>query len=210
MSIPDGITQQNIEKAAESYDKETIAHSFGHSTTYDVIINGYRYPPKAIVGLAAYYQTGELLIPDDFGGGLNTKCFKVLEENGFKIVLKNNDIVYPDEVPKNTVRTEGKVIEVTINYYERDTKARDACIEHYGLLCQVCNFDFEEHYGDIGAGFIHVHHLIQLSEIKKEYIINPIRDLRPVCPNCHAMLHRRKKNPYSIDELKTILKKAAR
>lgn len=204
-NIPDGITHEDILNAAKAYDDQTVPHEFSHSTTYDVIINGHRYPPKAIIGIASFYYLGKPLTPYHFSGGLQTKCFRVLKENGFPIVLKNDDIVYPDEVSQSTVHTEGSVIEVTINRYERDTDARDKCIEYYGLKCQVCDFDFEEVYGDLGAGFIHVHHLVQISSIKEKYIIDPIKDLRPVCPNCHAMLHKRKKKPYEIDELKEII-----
>jgi len=206
-NIPEGITKENIFTAAQAYDDNSIQHEFKHSTTYDVIINGHRYPPKAIIGIASSYHLGKPLTPHHFSGGIQTKCFRVLKENSFKIVLKNDDIIYPDEVPKNVIHVEGKVVEVTVNSYERDDKARDACIDHYGLKCQVCNFDFEKQYGELGAGFIHVHHLVQLSEIKEEYIIDPIKDLRPVCPNCHAMLHKRKKIPYSINELKEKIKK---
>jgi 5-methylcytosine-specific restriction protein A len=78
------------------------------------------------------------------------------------------------------------------------------CIEHYGTNCYICGFNFEKKYGEIGRDFIHVHHIKPLSEIGKKYELNPIQDLRPVCPNCHAMLHR-KKSPYSIDELNQII-----
>ena len=65
--------------------------------------------------------------------------------------------------------------------------------------------DFKSIYGEIGDGFIHVHHLVDLSTIAAEYKVNPIRDLRPVCPNCHAMLHKTKP-AMSISDLKLILK----
>jgi len=65
----------------------------------------------------------------------------------------------------------------------------------------VCEFNFEAAYGEIGSGFIHVHHLTKLSDIRQGYEVNPVDDLRPVCPNCHAMLHKRNP-PYTIDELK--------
>ena len=63
-------------------------------------------------------------------------------------------------------------------------------------------------YGKIGEGFIHVHHLLELSVIKKEYKVDPINDLRPVCPNCHAMLHR-KKPAYSIEELRNVIQEVS-
>lgn len=58
----------------------------------------------------------------------------------------------------------------------------------------------------IGEGFINVHHLKSLSEISQEYALDPIKDLRPVCPNCHAMLHRNKP-AYTIEQLKDIILK---
>jgi len=64
-------------------------------------------------------------------------------------------------------------------------------------------------YGDVGLEFIHVHHLRQLSEVGGEYEIDPITDLRPVCPNCHAIIHRRMP-AYSLDEVTKFLRDAKR
>jgi 5-methylcytosine-specific restriction protein A len=96
------------------------------------------------------------------------------------------------------------MLEITVNAYERDSKARKICLELYGYKCSVCGFDFEEKYGSIGKGKIHVHHIVPISEYKKEYMLNPRKDLRPVCPNCHLMIHS-KKEPFTIDELKEII-----
>ncbi|MGB7895012.1 MAG: HNH endonuclease [Microcoleus sp.] len=79
-------------------------------------------------------------------------------------------------------------------------------MEHYGLNCYVCKFNFEEVFGEIGKGFIHVHHIIPLAEINQEYEVNPIQDLCPLCPNCHAMIHR-KYPPFTIEEIKYLLSK---
>jgi len=88
--------------------------------------------------------------------------------------------------------------------YERNPKARKECLDHYGYDCQVCDFNFLNFYGDIGKDYIHVHHLVEISTIGDTYEIDPIKDLRPVCPNCHAILHKRKP-AFSINELKTML-----
>lgn len=113
-----------------------------------------------------------------------------------------------EEVENPQTFIEGATKSITINAYERDPKARQACIDYYGTQCSVCKFSFEEFYGGIGERYIHVHHLKPLSEKGGQYELNPIRDLRPVCPNCHAMLHKRKP-PYSIEELKEMLNSAA-
>lgn len=116
-----------------------------------------------------------------------------------------NPNIYPEEVSDEQTYIEGTVRKISINAYERNTQARLACVEHYGAKCQVCSIDFEKYYGLIGQGYIHVHHLVPLAEVQQEYEINPIRDLRPICPNCHAMLHKRNP-PFTIEELKDIIK----
>lgn len=113
----------------------------------------------------------------------------------------------PEENLDNNAHYEGAVEQVTVDAYERNSKARKSCVEHYGLSCFVCGFDFNSVYGELGDGFIHVHHLRPLSEIKQAYQVNPINDLRPVCPNCHAMIHRRTP-PLSIEELQAVLNNA--
>lgn len=101
---------------------------------------------------------------------------------------------------------EGSIQQALINRYERNKQARDKSIEHYGFTCQICGFNFYDTYGDLGKNFIHVHHIIPISNIKKNYIINPIEDLIPVCPNCHAMLHKKFNNKYyDIKELKQLI-----
>lgn len=95
----------------------------------------------------------------------------------------------PEEIDTKEVLKEGTSITVTVNQYERNARARSKCLAHYGYKCAVCSFDFENKYGEIGKNYIHVHHIIPISEIGQEYEINPITDLIPVCPNCHAMIH---------------------
>jgi 5-methylcytosine-specific restriction protein A len=85
---------------------------------------------------------------------------------------------------------EGAPRPIVSTRYERSAAARAQCIRHYGPKCQICAFDFLDRYGDLGAGFIHVHHHISISSIQENYVVDPIKDLIPVCPNCHAILHR--------------------
>jgi hypothetical protein len=99
---------------------------------------------------------------------------------------------------------EGAVCRVTVNAYERNPEARRRCIAHYGTDCYVCGINLGQAYGLVAEGFIHVHHLRPLSEIGAEYVVDPERDLRPVCPNCHAVLHRRTP-AFSLDEMRALL-----
>ncbi|TAM55608.1 MAG: hypothetical protein EPN57_01870 [Paraburkholderia sp.] len=115
--------------------------------------------------------------------------------------------IYPDEVPDvptNGTFAEGATRQVLVNQYERNLRARSACIRHWGTVCYVCGFDFQKAYGDMGRGFIHVHHLTEIASIGAEYEVDPHADLRPVCPNCHAILHSQRP-AIDIDELKSML-----
>jgi len=111
----------------------------------------------------------------------------------------------PEEVVEATPIFEGALNRISVNAYERNSEARRKCIAHYGTSCSICGFDFRQAYGVVGKYLIHVHHLRQLAEIGKEYQIDPIRDLRPVCPNCHAIIHRRKP-AYSVKEVQAFLR----
>jgi hypothetical protein len=111
---------------------------------------------------------------------------------------------FPDETPDGLTYVEGATQRISVNKYERDPEARERCVQHWGAHCAVCGIDFGDWYGERGVGFIHVHHLLPLAQIRAEYQIDPVRDLRPVCPNCHAMIHR-KPPLLSIEELKQLL-----
>jgi 5-methylcytosine-specific restriction enzyme A len=112
----------------------------------------------------------------------------------------------PDEIPVDNEESlfEGAKRTIIVNAYERNSKARQLCIKHYGTTCSICNFEFEKKYGEHGKDFIHVHHLTPISDIGDHYEVDPVKDLRPVCPNCHAMLHT-VIPPLTIEELKSML-----
>lgn len=111
--------------------------------------------------------------------------------------------VLAEEVVDPERYIEGVTKTISVNVYERNPQARAACLAVHGYKCSICGFDFEKEYGGIGKGFIHVHHLKQLADIGEAYELNPVDDLRPVCPNCHAMLHKRRP-AFSIKELQQI------
>lgn len=97
--------------------------------------------------------------------------------------------LYPGELREPDRFPEGAVRRVSVNAYERNPRARARCIEAYGTACCICGTSLDAVYGDAAKGFIHVHHLRPLSEIAGEYEVDPVEDLRPVCPDCHAVIH---------------------
>ncbi|MBE2241535.1 MAG: HNH endonuclease [Burkholderiaceae bacterium] len=110
----------------------------------------------------------------------------------------------PNEVSHAGQLVEGAVRQVSVNAYERNPVARARCIEAHGAVCVVCNFDFGAVYGPSASGFIHVHHIKALASIGTQYEVDPIEDLRPVCPNCHAVIHMATP-ARSIEEVKAML-----
>lgn len=126
---------------------------------------------------------------DGFTPKLTSKHLKRVGNNWY---ASDNVIsqLLPEEIEAPEQYVEGASKTVSVNTYERNSNARENCIAHYGYTCAVCDFDFEKAYGAIGEKYIHVHHVVPLSEIRKEYVLDPIKDLIPVCPNCHAIIHR--------------------
>ncbi len=110
---------------------------------------------------------------------------------------------FPETLDPSIEFKEGRMRRVIVNTFERDPKAREACLAKHGRTCAICRIDFENVYGEIGRGFIHVHHKKPLALIREEYRIHPTKDLTPVCPNCHAMLHA-KKPALTVEQLRSI------
>ncbi|MDD2368307.1 MAG: HNH endonuclease [Sulfuricurvum sp.] len=145
--------------------------------------------------------------------GINGKVYKFLEseypQKLYDLIMNNGyEEFIPEEINQNDAETliEGAKKQITVNAYERNPKARQECVKKHGYICAICKFDFEKSYGEIGKNFIHVHHLREISSIAENYEVDPEKDLIPVCPNCHAMLHKQKP-AYTINEMKKMLNK---
>jgi len=133
---------------------------------------------------------------------LNTEKKKIIRRTVETRIEKKTD---------KAIRTdgfqEGGVDEVSaeIKRQKRDPKLREEAIRTYGYNCVICNFNFEDAYGDLGAGYVEVHHLELLSANKNERTLT-VNDVTVVCANCHRVLHRNGKQPMSIEELKRVYK----
>jgi hypothetical protein len=111
----------------------------------------------------------------------------------------------PEEIVAPERVIEGAQRRITVNAYERDRRARHICLVYHGTRCVCCTLDMGARYGPVAEGLIHVHHLVPLSTIRQAYVLNPVADLRPVCPNCHAVIHL-KDPPYRVDEVRLMLR----
>lgn len=89
---------------------------------------------------------------------------------------------------------EGRMTLVSHLRRERDPKLRARKIEavlraHGALACEVCEFDFGATYGELGEGYIEVHHVVPLHASGET--VTRLVDLALLCSNCHRMIHRR-------------------
>ena len=119
------------------------------------------------------------------------------------ISLEN--MVSPDEEEGE----EGRALTRLHRYRERDAslvkrKKQRMLKEQQTLTCEVCEFDFEQFYGERGQGFIECHHTKPLSELSQVGGTTKLADLSLVCSNCHRMIH--KTSPWlSISGLRDLL-----
>jgi len=145
--------------------------------------------------------------PQQSGISIRSELIDELESSWFTFITENKYIdtnfIFNDVVTE-TFR-EGKSKDIVQTTYERNPQARKTCLKHHGYACKICGFNFESNFGELGKGFIHVHHINPIAEIGTEYQIDPKSDLIPVCPNCHAMIHARKP-AFTIDEIMEIRK----
>lgn len=131
------------------------------------------------------------------------------EDNKYVVEFINPDTIY-DDIEKTIsdtyqIREEGGVKYYHIKRYERDPKNRKNALEIHGMSCVVCGFNFADFYGEIGEGFIEVHHVEPLSQLTEEIPIDPKTDLFPICPNCHSMIHHGSNEVLTIEQLKKII-----
>lgn len=174
---------------------------------FDVLLNPDKDPILSLNNLDKGNLTKQQWTPQSSGISIRHEVLHELEEEWFEF-LRTQKIRYnPFSETTDTKQTylEGAATQVTQTRYERNVFARNKCLKHYGYSCSVCDFNFEIFYGSLGYKFIHVHHLTQVATRKQEYKVDPIQDLRPVCPNCHSMLHKQNP-PLTIQELKAIIK----
>lgn len=109
----------------------------------------------------------------------------------------------PDEEEEEKKRIEGRLTEAKVLRRQRNRQARQQCLEASGYKCYICGFDFEKTYGEIGKGFLEVHHTKPLAAYDDKHPV-PQSELCALCSNCHSMVHR-KKEVLDVEELKRII-----
>lgn len=137
------------------------------------------------------------------------KPIKFLNQSEFnernEILLWKETAGENEEVNDFESYIEGSKKQKFVTYYERIPENRNQAIKIHGCTCFGCGFNFEKIYGSHGKGFIHIHHIKPVSQFEKPQKVNPETDLIPLCPNCHAMIHRNRNKTLSLEELKTLI-----
>jgi 5-methylcytosine-specific restriction protein A len=131
---------------------------------------------------AGWIQSSGYQIPEKFQNKLD-KIWREFSEVG---EIPEPGEVSPEKFPEGGTRT------ITVNRYERNPQARKACLDHFGAFCQVCDIDLIQIYGqELAEKMMHVHHIQPMAtKPSKAYTVDPRKDLVPLCPNCHNVIHK--------------------
>lgn len=163
-------------------------------------------PPQRLDGSRRWWRVlsdGHHLLDGRWSWTMHVPVAQALERAGW---INAEDGLCPDEsVPAGDALFEGARRAVVVNAYERNPEARRRCLAAHGAQCAACGFRQEVVYQHTLARIIvQVHHLTPFSGLVQERDVDPIEDLRPLCPNCHAVAHARTP-PYSIAEIQAML-----
>lgn len=194
-----GLQHRELDEVVLGLDKEIskgfqsmgILHYLGMKSDYKGLFDGYTL--EAVISI--FNQQGD-------GYEEAIRLLKLLKDN---LLGDSIDQDIEAEIFEDGYGVEGRVKYYFGKGYERDSKNRRLAVERHGLNCYVCNFNFEAVYGERGKDYIEIHHIQPLSTLSEVMEVNPETDLVPLCANCHRMIHRRKDNVLSVEELKSIL-----
>ncbi len=172
-----------------TYENKSNPHVTIHATGCGQIAKRggqHKYGQGTYRDHATYRQASEYAQSTRLQVKICSYCKPAPESSGLHEGIRGR---LPEEVAETNTFVEGAVRQVIVNAYERDPDARQRCIEAHGTACCICGFSFGTVYGAEAEGYIQVHHLRPLSERSREYVVDAVADLRPVCPNCHAVVH---------------------
>ena len=140
----------------------------------------------------------------NYGNYMRIEFIKEIEENLITLnELHNHGMKGNVQGPR---LLSNELLDFVLEVLEKTSNLREKAIEIHGVTCKVCGFNFEKKYGNIGENFIEIHHIKPMYDIRKEILVNPQTDLIPLCSNCHKMIHRSKRKPYTIAQLKSMIK----
>ena len=169
-------------------------------------------PPNYDSGHAR--QSAYFLFVGDYKKGIGWVMWEGLKEamenlnldslSGKELKTENITVNEAAESANDNLYKEGILSQYFVNRYSRNKSARAACVKFHKSICAICDFNFGNTYGSFAEGFIHVHHVTQISDRKEVYLVDPVKDLIPLCPNCHSAIHL-SPGKLSVEELRNIV-----
>lgn len=171
---------------------------------YTTITNGiYTLTPEGKVYVEKNWEYLEWISKNNFNSS------EIVELDKWNKSDKNK--YFYDE---NLGISEGRKITKNIVVRERSNELRECAMNHYmsddeHIKCCVCNFDFYDTYGILGKSYIEMHHEKPLFQYQDEnfkvYIRDAILNIKPLCSNCHKIIHRRRNQTLTVQELKSVI-----
>ncbi len=181
-------------RVSESAYVEDLHSNHGFTLEEDPTGNGYTcYLHPISVGTVRDTVPERYQKDFDRGYHWDVQLIKCIRENATTYNLDNETAISGE--------AEGKKKGYYVQKYERSKKNRDAAIREHGLTCMICGFNYGDTYGELGEGYIEVHHIVPLSSRDEEVTVDPRTDMVCVCANCHRMLHRFKNRIIGIEEM---------
>lgn len=192
---------EHLLRAARRLADGDTDHPFAESTTYDVLFDGRRLPPKAVFGLAAAEALGFPVGPENFRGGDGTPAFRILRHHGYPVVAKQDAeplTAFPGS-DEDRAWAEGRPR--LVQHLRRERGAGLAAAkrarfraEHDRLFCERCLMDPVTTFGSVlGEACIEVHHRETRVAAMQEGHVTRLEDLMCLCANCHRVIHREMK-----------------
>ena len=215
---PTGKDAEIARGRADTYFEQKVRNLVSHRT---LLSKGYAtYDRRDNDGVHTITEAGEVFLQTNievleylFSGDFNYDDIRSSSVNITKMEDQKQKILVYDE---NLVIEEGTKRIKSRQVYERSKKLRDAAISRYTinghLQCSVCSFDFYVVYGEHGKGFIEIHHQKPVFQYEDQdhnvFIEQALRNVVPVCSNCHRMIHREKNAPMPVEELRRLVQQA--
>lgn len=194
---PIGHDAEIIENRKDTYFSQKVRNLKSHNTLQKHKYATYEKPYFHLTKLGFEFVKANITIMQYlFNSQFNYVDIKsvVGEISENKIKKEKRKIIYYDEFVN-----EGKVIIREQKIYERSKKLRNYAIESFsqnGLIsCDCCNFEFKSFYGPkYGDSCIEIHHLKPIytyEDVDEQKTIDEaLKNLLPVCPNCHRVIHK--------------------
>lgn len=196
---PEKVTKSHVRKAAQIWRRDGGYLNFRNSVSYDVMVDGKLYPPKAISSIAHKLATGKGLAANEFGGVRDGIWHRRLKELGFPILEKGGDAALEYDVSKSLALTSAERAALIANEATQPPKKIEVRITRFGRSpyvvaerltiakgkCEKCKKPAPFLRAIDRTPYLEVHHVVTLANGGHDTVENT----QALCPNCHSEIH---------------------